>query len=69
MLLLADEPTGNVDTRTSEEIMNLLSTLNAERNITIAMVTHEEPMAAYARRLITFVDGEVVGDRRHGRAP
>ena len=69
ILLLADEPTGNVDTRTSEEIMNLLSTLNAERNITIAMVTHEEPMAAYARRLITFVDGEVVGDRRHGRAP
>lgn len=67
MLLLADEPTGNVDTRTSEEIMNLLSSLNAERNITIAMVTHEEPMAAYAHRLISFVDGEVVDDQRQER--
>ncbi len=67
MLLLADEPTGNVDTRTSEEIMNLLSSLNAERNITIAMVTHEEPMAAYAHRLISFVDGAVVDDQRQER--
>lgn len=62
-LLLADEPTGNLDSTTSREIMNLLTELNAERGITIAMVTHEEEMATYARRIIRFLDGRIVADR------
>jgi ABC-type lipoprotein export system ATPase subunit len=61
-LLLADEPTGNLDSTTKREIMLLLSRLNRERGITIAMVTHEPDMAAYASRVIHFRDGHVVGD-------
>lgn len=61
-VLLADEPTGNVDTRTSVEIMELLTRLNREQQITIVMVTHEPDMAAYSRRLIRFVDGRVESD-------
>lgn len=61
-VLLADEPTGNVDTRTSHEIMELLVRLNTEQGITILMVTHEPDMAEYARRLIRFVDGKVESD-------
>ena len=58
-LLLADEPTGNLDTRRSHEIMELLVSLNRDSGITILMVTHEEDMAAYARRTVHFVDGRV----------
>jgi ABC-type lipoprotein export system ATPase subunit len=61
-LLLADEPTGNLDSATSVEVMRLLSRLNAEKGITIVMVTHEEDMAAYAERVAVFVDGKVVRD-------
>ena len=61
-VLLADEPTGNVDTKTSLEIMDLLTRLNREQGITIIMVTHERDMAEYADRLITFVDGKVHSD-------
>ena len=61
-LLLADEPTGNLDTRTSRDIMDLIAALNRERGLTIVMVTHEADMAAYARRLIRFVDGLVDSD-------
>lgn len=63
-VLLADEPTGNVDTRTSEEIMELLSSLNDDQGITIIMVTHEMEMAEYAGRLVHFVDGKVASDQR-----
>jgi len=60
-LLLADEPTGNLDSSTKREIMLLLTRLNRERGITIAMVTHEPDMAEYASRVIQFRDGQVVG--------
>jgi putative ABC transport system ATP-binding protein len=58
-VLLADEPTGNLDTARSLEIMDLMTALNRERGITIIIVTHESAMAAYADRIINFVDGEV----------
>jgi putative ABC transport system ATP-binding protein len=61
-VLLADEPTGNLDTQRSREIMELLAGLNRERGITILMVTHEAEMAAYARRTVRFVDGRIVSD-------
>jgi putative ABC transport system ATP-binding protein len=63
-VLLADEPTGNLDTQRSREIMELLRALNVDRGITIVMVTHESDMAAYARRIIRFVDGRVESDIR-----
>lgn len=63
-LLLADEPTGNLDSSTSVEIMRLLQELNELRGLTIAMVTHEPDMARYARRVITFRDGLITGDER-----
>jgi putative ABC transport system ATP-binding protein len=61
-VLLADEPTGNLDTQRSQEIMELLWRLNVDRGITVLMVTHEPDMAAYARRVVRFVDGRVASD-------
>jgi putative ABC transport system ATP-binding protein len=61
-VLLADEPTGNLDTARSLEIMELLTQFNREQNITIIMVTHEAEMAAYARRVVHFLDGMVDGE-------
>jgi putative ABC transport system ATP-binding protein len=61
-VLLADEPTGNLDTKTSREIMELVTSLNRDQGITVIMVTHETDIAAYARRLIRFVDGKVEAD-------
>ena len=58
-VLLADEPTGNLDSQTSHEIMQLLTNLNQEMGITVLMVTHEPEMAEYARRVIHFRDGRV----------
>jgi putative ABC transport system ATP-binding protein len=58
-LLLADEPTGNLDSTTSYEIMELFRTLNVEAKITIVLVTHEPDIATYARRMVHFVDGRV----------
>jgi len=58
-VLLADEPTGNLDTTNSHEIMELLTGLNRDRGITIAMVTHERDIAAFAQRVIRFVDGRI----------
>ncbi len=62
LVLLADEPTGNLDTKRSHEIMELLVRLNREQGITILMVTHEPDMAAYAQRVVHFVDGLVDSD-------
>ncbi len=61
-IILADEPTGNLDTKTSAEIMGLFARLNAESNITIIFVTHEADIAAYSRRIIRFLDGCIVSD-------
>lgn len=63
LLLLADEPTGNLDSITSRDIMDLLVHLNTARGITVAMVTHEEEMAAYAERIVRFRDGRIVADQ------
>jgi putative ABC transport system ATP-binding protein len=69
-VLLADEPTGNLDSQRSAEIMELLTALNVERGITVLMVTHEPDMAAYARRAVHFVDGRIDSDRAQAvRAP
>ncbi|WP_149589424.1 ABC transporter ATP-binding protein [Tabrizicola flagellatus] len=62
MVILADEPTGNLDSHRSHEIMKLLQQLNREDGITIVMVTHEDDIAAYARRLILFADGRIRSD-------
>ncbi len=64
LVLLADEPTGNLDSSRGKEIMGLLTTLNQTRKITVLMVTHEVEMAAYANRVVTFVDGRVRGDEQ-----
>ena len=64
-VLLADEPTGNLDTERSREIMDLLTNLNKTENMTILMVTHEPDMAEYAHRIVTFVDGHVASDKRN----
>lgn len=67
-VLFADEPTGNLDTARSREIMELLTAFNRERGLTIVMVTHEADMAAYARRTVHFVDGRVASDLQTGEA-
>jgi macrolide transport system ATP-binding/permease protein len=64
ILLLADEPTGNLDTKTSHEIMVTLQALNRERGVTIIVVTHEPDIATYADRVITMRDGLVISDER-----
>ena len=61
-LILADEPTGNLDTKTSSEIMELLVKLNLEAAITVVLVTHEADIAAFSRRIIKFLDGCIVSD-------
>jgi putative ABC transport system ATP-binding protein len=61
-VLFADEPTGNLDTTTSCEIMKLLTKLNEEKGITIAMVTHESDIAAWTRRIVRFRDGSIESD-------
>ena len=61
-VLLADEPTGNLDTQRSHEIMALLVALNRDHGITVLMVTHESDMAAYAHRMVNFVDGKISSD-------
>jgi len=67
LVLLADEPTGNLDTQRSREIMELIRSLNRERGITALMVTHEHDMASYASRVVHFVDGQVHTDVSNGR--
>jgi putative ABC transport system ATP-binding protein len=68
LVLLADEPTGALDTTMSREIMSIFRTLNREKGLTILLVTHETEVAAYAERIITFRDGRVVEDNRKNGA-
>jgi len=67
-VLLADEPTGNLDSARSREIMELLRTLNHKQSISIVMVTHELDMAAYATRIVRFMDGRIETDEQNGEA-
>jgi putative ABC transport system ATP-binding protein len=67
-IILADEPTGNLDTRTSREIMDLVTSLNRDQGITVIMVTHETDIAAYAERVVRFVDGKVDSDLQRKEA-
>jgi len=62
-LILADEPTGNLDSQTSREIMSLFEQLNRDQGITIVLVTHEDDIATYARRLIRLKDGHIIYDK------
>jgi len=63
-IILADEPTGNLDTKTSAEIMEVFVKLNTESDITIILVTHENDIAAYSRRIIKFLDGRIMSDEK-----
>ena len=63
-LILADEPTGNLDSRTSVEVMEVFQRLNRERGITLVLVTHETDIAEYAERIVVFKDGKIKSDRR-----
>lgn len=68
-IILADEPTGNLDTKTSAEIMELFVRLNTESSITIIVVTHEPDIATYSKRIIKFLDGRITSDtRKDGRS-
>ena len=62
-ILLADEPTGNLDSRTSVEVMDIFQKLNTERGITVLLITHEQDIAEYGTRIITFRDGKIVSDK------
>jgi len=62
-IILADEPTGNLDSQTSSEIMGIMQTLNEQQGITVMLVTHEPDIAQYAKRVILFKDGLVIEDR------
>ncbi len=64
-ILLADEPTGNLDSKTSDEIMGIFQRLNREMEITIIMITHEPDIAAFAKRNILFKDGRIVDDHKN----
>jgi putative ABC transport system ATP-binding protein len=61
-LILADEPTGNLDSRTSVEVMEIFQKLNRERRITLVLVTHESDIADYASRIVVFKDGKIKKD-------
>jgi len=63
-IILADEPTGNLDSKTSAEIMELFIKLNLESKITVILVTHENDIAAYSRRIIKFLDGRIISDEQ-----
>jgi putative ABC transport system ATP-binding protein len=66
-ILLADEPTGNLDTRTSVEVMDVFQKLNADRGITVLLITHERDIAEYGTRVVSFRDGHIVSDEKTAR--
>jgi len=67
-ILLADEPTGNLDSRTGTEIMNLIQELNSSSGMTVVLVTHEQPLAEkYAKRLVSLADGKLVSDQGNAK--
>jgi putative ABC transport system ATP-binding protein len=66
-ILLADEPTGNLDSRTSVEVMDIFQRLKTDRGLTIVLITHEQQVAEYGSRIIAFKDGEVASDRANDR--
>jgi len=66
-IILADEPTGNLDSKTSAEIMEIFVKMNTKSNITIILVTHENDIAAYSRRIIKFLDGRIITDEQKER--
>src|SRR5205814_9066533 len=66
-ILLADEPTGNLDTKTSIEVMGIFQRLNRERGITVLLITHEADIAEYGTRMVTFRDGQVIADKAVAR--
>ncbi len=68
-ILLADEPTGNLDSQTASDIMTTVQTLNREKGLTVVLVTHEPDMAAFADRVVTMRDGMIVSDERRGERP
>ena len=67
-ILMADEPTGNLDSASSEEILAILERLNREEDMTVVVVTHEAPIAARAQRVLSMLDGRIVGDARQPAA-
>src|SRR5208283_2722435 len=64
VMLLADEPTGNLDSKNSAEIMEIISRLNREQGLTVLVVTHDPDVAAYTDRVVTFRDGAIISDVR-----
>ena len=66
-ILFADEPTGNLDSRTSIEVLDIFQRLKEERGITIVLITHEQQVAEYGSRIIAFKDGAIVSDRANDR--
>jgi macrolide transport system ATP-binding/permease protein len=68
-ILLADEPTGNLDSTNSAEIMEIIARLNREHGLTVVVVTHDPDVAAYADRVVSFRDGRIISDERKGQAP
>jgi putative ABC transport system ATP-binding protein len=68
-IILADEPTGNLDSKTSAEIMELFIKLNSESNISVILVTHENDIAAYSKRIIKFLDGSIISDEKRNTLP
>ncbi|MGB2579780.1 ABC-type lipoprotein export system ATPase subunit [Elusimicrobium simillimum] len=62
-IIFADEPTGNLDTKTSHEVMSLFSRLNSEFKKTVIVITHENDIAQYAKRVVRFLDGKIVEDQ------
>src|SRR5262249_21362567 len=66
-ILLADEPTGNLDSKTSIEVMGIFQRLNKERGITVVLITHETDIAEYGTRMVTFRDGQVIADKAVAR--